>query len=51
MIYFKNKEIFLSAMAFKIDTIVPWGDSGPCKLATLSLEGFYSLKTGNILGH
>ena len=23
MIYFKNKEIFLSAMAFKIDTIVP----------------------------
>ena len=38
-------------MAFKTDTIVPWGDSDPYRLATLGLEGFYSQKTGNILGH
>ena len=47
----ETKKNVLSVMALKIDIIVPRGDNDPWRLATLGLEGFYSLKTGNILGH
>ena len=47
----ETKNNVLSVMALKIDNTVPRGDSDPWRLETLGLNGFYSLKTSNILGH